>query len=659
MLGASDVGDAELDRRVTAFEGGMRRLREDPAEAARIDGIIERIRPHGRLRKITALLRTYRSEDARRKRGEALGRDAEDCYRHALEEVAGLEQHVNRLARERDQLAEQLSTLTAAASFMPAGDPKNAPDSVRLLMDDPAAERPVPHAPGIAESLAKGPPEAARELSVRTSVRQSGQAGRLIESHAAQKPARWTRRYLHQMIAVDSICGLAAGLLAFQTRFSNVTSDTGPYLLLSLLLPMLWALAVQLAGGYDSRFIGVGTDEFRRVLNAGVCLTACAAIMSYAAKAELARGYVVIALPTLTMLDLIGRVILRKRLHHLRRQGSRMRKVVIVGQHLDVIADMTAVLRRETYHGLQVVAACAAGASHRGEIGSIPVIGGLNNVINAVERYDADTVAVLSCPEMSGVMLRDLAWKLEKTGTDLCVAPTLLDIAGPRTTIRPVAGLPLLHMGHPEFTGTRRAAKAAFDRAAAATALVCLAPLFLFLIAVIRVFDGGPALFRETRIGRGGRTFMVFKFRTTEAHAEKRSSYLKVVTDSHDVLFMLRNEPRVTVPGAWMRRWSLDKLPQLLNVLIGDMSLVGPRPALPQEAARYGENFPRRLAVKPGLTGLWQVSERSRLPWDESVRLDMRYVENWSFALDLQILSRTASAIMRVPSVPHPGHYVA
>jgi exopolysaccharide biosynthesis polyprenyl glycosylphosphotransferase len=480
----------------------------------------------------------------------------------------------------------------------------------------------------------------------RTAVGQGWPADRVIARLAAQSSASWTNGYLRQAVAADSICGLAAGLLAYQVRFDSPGSGTAAYLLLSLSLPVLWVVSVLLAGGYDSRFIGVGTDEFRRVLNAGICLTACVAIISYATKAEVARGYVVIALPSLTVLDLCGRLTLRKRLHKLRALGSCMRKVVVVG-HLDVITDLAAVLRRETYHGLQVVAACVAGSARRDAIGSIPVIGGLDNVADAVERYDADTVAVLSCPEMSGATLRDLAWELEKTGTDLCVAPALLDVAGPRTTIRPVAGLPLLHMDHPEFTGFRRVVKAAFDRAAGGTAVALLSPVFIIFILMIRLADGGPGLFRQTRVGRDGRAFTVYKFRTMVVDAEERKSHLAALNESDGVLFKMRRDPRVTRVGGWLRRWSLDELPQLLNVVLGDMSLVGPRPALPQEAALYGDHVRRRLAVKPGITGLWQVSGRSDLTWEESVRLDLRYVENWSFMLDLQILWKTAAAVLR------------
>jgi exopolysaccharide biosynthesis polyprenyl glycosylphosphotransferase len=483
-------------------------------------------------------------------------------------------------------------------------------------------------------------------MAGRTAVGASGAADRIVARLSAQNSASWTSAYLRQAGAADSICGLAAGLLAFQVRFDDNRHGTGSYLLLSLTLPVLWVTAVGLAGGYDSRFIGVGTDEFRRVLNAGICLTAGVAVLSYATKTELARGYVVVALPTLTVLDLIGRFVLRKRLHKLRQLGSCMRKVVVVG-HAEVVAELSAMLRRETYHGLQVVAACVAGPTRRDVIHAIPVIAGLDHVPDVVQRYEADTVAVLSCPEMSGILLRELAWELEKTGTDLCVAPALLDVAGPRTTIRPVAGLPLLHMDHPEFTGFRRVVKAAFDRIVAGTALLACAPLFVVIMMIIRLFDGGPAFFCQTRVGRGGRAFAVFKFRTMVVDAEDRKGDLIALNETDGVLFKMRRDPRITPVGRWLRRWSLDELPQLVNVLIGEMSLVGPRPALPQEAALYGDHVRRRLAVKPGITGLWQVNGRSDLAWDESVRLDLRYVENWSFVLDLQILWKTASAVMR------------
>ena len=482
-------------------------------------------------------------------------------------------------------------------------------------------------------------------MSGQSAVTGHRRADKVVARLAAQKPAVWTRAYLRQVVFADGLCALAGGLLALKLRFDGGAEPPSLYLALSLTLPLIWLCIVTLAGGYDSRFIGVGTDEFRRVLNAGVTLTAAVAILSYATKTDIARGYVVIALPCLTVFDLLARFVLRKRLHRMRGLGSCMRRVVAVG-HARVVADLATELRRETYHGLSVVAACIAGPDGDSEVDGIPVVGGLGNVARVVELYDADTVAVLACPEMSGVRLRELAWELEKTGTDLCVAPALMDVAGPRTTIRPVAGLPLLHVDHPEFTGAKQVIKGAFDKILGVSALTLMAPVFICAAIAIRLADGGPALFRQTRVGRDGRAFTVYKFRTMVLDAEDRKIHL-VGSNEHDgVLFKIRNDPRITTVGAWLRRWSVDELPQLINVVRGDMSLVGPRPALPDEAARYGSYVRRRLVVKPGITGLWQVNGRSDLSWEESVRLDLRYVENWSLILDLQILWKTCSAVL-------------
>jgi exopolysaccharide biosynthesis polyprenyl glycosylphosphotransferase len=485
-------------------------------------------------------------------------------------------------------------------------------------------------------------------MSGQSAVSARQRNDRAVLRLAAQDPAAWMAAYTRRARLGDFACALAAGLLAFEIRFDSRGQGPAAYLALSLALPLLWLLSVALAGGYDSRFIGVGSDEFRKIVNVGVCLTAAVAILAYGTRADLARGYVVIALPSATLFDLLGRYTLRKRLHRLRRGGRCLRKVVVVG-HAPVVADLTAELRRETYHGLSVVAACLAAppGPRATEIAGVPAIVGLGSVAEVAQRFGADTVAVLACPEMSGVRLRELAWELEKTDTDLCVAAALLDVAGPRTTIRPVAGLPLLHLDHPEFTGTRRLIKTAFDRVAAASALLLLSPLFLIVSVIIRCSDGGEALFRQLRVGQDGKSFTLYKFRTMVPDAEAQKKQLAVLNETDAVLFKIRNDPRVTPVGAWMRRWSMDELPQLINVLRGDMSLVGPRPALPQEAALYRDHVRRRLVVRPGLTGLWQVNGRADLSWEESVRLDLRYVENWSFVLDVQILWKTWSAVRR------------
>ena len=471
-------------------------------------------------------------------------------------------------------------------------------------------------------------------------------ARRTQARRVAGDPAAWTGSYLRRVALADFICCLAASVLAYEVRF-DATNDRSPiYIAFTVVLPLLWVATMGLVGGYDPRFIGVGSEEFRRVLNGALALTATVAIASYAVKFQTARGYVVIALPCATVFDLVIRHRLRKRLHMLRSKGACMRKVVAVG-HAPAVADLVGELRRGTYHGLSVVGACLAGGSMLHEIAGIPVYGGLDSVTNAVGQFGADTVAVLACPEMNGMRLRKLAWDLEKTGTDMCVAPALLDVAGPRTTIRPVAGLTLLHVDHAELDGGKQVLKGVFDKVVALTTVVLLSPLFAFVMLAIKLDDRGPVFFRQVRVGKNGHQFSLWKFRTMVVDAEQRKDELATLNEGAGVLFKMRRDPRVTKAGGWLRRYSLDELPQLFNVLTGDMSLVGPRPVLPAEAARYADHMRRRLVVKPGITGLWQVNGRSDLAWDEAVRLDLRYVENWSLALDLQILWKTWSAVVR------------
>jgi len=343
---------------------------------------------------------------------------------------------------------------------------------------------------------------------------------------------------------------------------------------------------------------------------------------------------------------MLARFALRKRLVRRRMHGKSMHSVVAVGHEL-AVADLVTELGRDGYHGLNVVGACVVQPGELDELAGVPVYGGLDDITAAVKAFNADTVAVTACPEMDGIRLRSLAWELEKTGTDLCVSPALLDVAGPRTTVRPTAGLTLLHVDHPQLSGFRLVFKGMFDRCAAGAALVMLAPLMTILASAVWLHDRGPALFTQVRVGKDGHAFRIYKFRTMVVDAEQRRMELLDSNDSDGVLFKLRRDPRVTPVGARLRRWSIDELPQLFNVFLGHMSLVGPRPALPDEADKYAEHVRRRLVVKPGLTGLWQVSGRSDLSWEESVRLDLRYVENWSFALDLQIMWKTISVLVR------------
>ena len=455
----------------------------------------------------------------------------------------------------------------------------------------------------------------------------------------------WTSAYLRRAALADGACVLGAGLVAARIRFGDFSQIPIANVVLIVVTPAFWWISMLLAGAYDIRIIGLGSDEFHRVINAAMGFAAVVAVLSYLAHLDLSRGYVGMAISLAAVSELASRYLLRKRLHASRGHGLCAQRVVAVG-HPAAVADLVSVLRRDSYHGLSVVAICLAGDVSTDQLAGVPVAGSLDCVTAAVREFGADSVAVLACPEMDSARLRELAWALEKTDTDLCVAPILLDVAGPRTTIRPVAGLPLLYVDHPDLIGGKQVIKGVFDRALAAAALIALAPLFAGIAIAIKCRDKGPVFYRQIRVGRDGRGFIVYKFRTMTVDADQRKAQYVGRNEGSGVLFKIRQDPRITSTGRWLRRWSLDELPQLINVLTGDMSLVGPRPALPEETERYCHQMRRRLAVKPGITGLWQVNGRSDLAWEEAVRLDIRYVENWSFALDLQILWKTCSAVI-------------
>ena len=243
--------------------------------------------------------------------------------------------------------------------------------------------------------------------------------------------------------------------------------------------------------------------------------------------------------------------------------------------------------------------------------------------------------------------LRRLSWALEGTGIELLVAPSLTDVAGPRIVVRPVQGLPLLHIEEPEFHGAKRVLKASIDRVLATVALVVACPIMMVTAIAIKVSDGGPIFYRQVRVGRLGAEFVMWKFRTMSVDAEDRHAQLLAQAKHDGVLFKLADDPRATPLGRVLRRYSIDEIPQLLNVMAGSMSLVGPRPQRPFEVAQYADDARRRLLVKPGMTGLWQVSGRNTLTWEETIQLDLHYVDNWSVTRDLVILAKTAWTVLR------------
>ena len=460
---------------------------------------------------------------------------------------------------------------------------------------------------------------------------------------------RWEHRYARLLVGYDAVVGVVAAMSAYLLRFPDGSlSWAYGYALATFAAPLLWVGAIALSGGYEARVLGLGSEEFQRIFRAFVGLTATIGFVSYAFKADIARGYVVWALPLAMVLSFLGHYAFRKRIHSGRSRGRYTYRVIAVGGE-ESVADLTAQLRQERYCGMQVVGACLSSGDGARLVGlGVPLLGGLEDVVKAVRVCGADTVAVAAGASVGPARLRRLSWELEGTDTDLVVAPGLMEVAGPRLHIRPMTGLPLLHVEEPEFAGTRRVVKGVVDRLLATLVFLLVLPLFAVIWAAVRLSSPGPAIFKQVRTGRDGKEFTLLKFRSMYVDAERRRAELEHRNErAEGLLFKIKNDPRVTPVGRFLRRLSLDELPQLINVMQGKMSLVGPRPPLPEEVALYQDDVRRRLLVKPGLTGLWQISGRSDLDWDESVRLDLRYVENWSFTLDLMILWKTMSAVVR------------
>ncbi|MGY2002133.1 sugar transferase [Blastococcus sp. SYSU DS1024] len=455
----------------------------------------------------------------------------------------------------------------------------------------------------------------------------------------------WVRSYTVALVAGETLLAGLAGALVLLGRGGQITAVT-PLLWATLALLVAWPALLATTGAYAERVYGTGSDEYRRVGRAGFLLLALASFTSYLFALELSRLLVVVAIPALTVATLLGRYAARTRLRRLRAQGRCTKKVVVVGRG-GAVLDLVTQLQRERYAGLDVVAAAVTPADRIrvAEQSGVPV-GGLDDVLSLAASYGADTIAVTSASETAAQYLRRLSWQLEGTGLELLVAPGLIEVAGPRLHIRPFEGLPLLSIEQPCFEGWRRVVKGGADRVAAALALLLLSPVLALIAGAVGLTSRGPVLYRQQRVGLGGRTFTMLKFRSMVVDADRQLDVLRAGNISDGLLFKLRADPRVTPVGRLLRRLSLDELPQLLNVLGGSMSLVGPRPPLPDEVARYDTSVSRRLLVKPGLTGLWQISGRSDLSWEESVRLDLRYVENWSLATDALILVKTVRAVL-------------
>ena len=443
------------------------------------------------------------------------------------------------------------------------------------------------------------------------------------------------------MITVSVLVAVVArAALPFIGSDTTQVNAAGPFLVLA------WVLAIAGFGGYRLQVFGAGVDEYKRTTNATLATAAVVGIACYLLRFDLPRGFFVLTFLVGIPLLFSGRYMLRRALHKARRRGALQHRVVIAGSegHVDEIAS---VLRRESWLGYNVIGALTPEMSERSATHSgIPLLGTSRSIAEVAIDAEADVVFLAGGAFDSAQDMRRLAWDLENEDVQVVIAPSVTDVSSERVRIRPVGGLPLIHLEKPRSKAAVRRAKRTFDIVASLMLLVAFSPIFALASLRIKLHDHGPIMFRQTRVGRDGDHFQVLKFRTMVTNAEQLLAQLHEEQGYEGGLFKMTDDPRITTPGKWLRRFSLDELPQLINVLKGDMSLVGPRPPLAHEVAQYDEDMAHRLHVRPGMTGLWQVSGRSSLSWSEAIRLDLYYVDNWSMVQDITILARTFGAVV-------------
>jgi exopolysaccharide biosynthesis polyprenyl glycosylphosphotransferase len=470
----------------------------------------------------------------------------------------------------------------------------------------------------------------------------------------------WARSYRNRLRLTDTVIVLVTVAVALLTRFGSDPSDgRGPefaalYATISLLIVATWMLSLWAYRTRDHRITGVGVSEYRRVAAASVFTFGLLAILFVIVKIEVARGFFMLALPVGLAGLMTSRWLWRRWLTAQRERGHYLSRALVAGSREDVsyVVDRINASSGAMYNVLGAAVDTQQADAPRTDAlpcggGKVPVVADLTTIGMAAANLEVDTVIVAGHPSDDTAFIRDLSWQLEGTATELVLASKLTDVAGPRIHFRPVEGLPLIHVEIPQFEGGKHVLKRLFDVVVSGTALLLLSPLLLVIALVVHFDSPGGVIFTQERVGRNSRTFRMRKFRSMVATAESDRTGLVEQNQGAGVLFKMKNDPRVTRAGRMLRKYSLDELPQLWNVFVGDMSLVGPRPPLPSEVLGYEKHVHRRLYIKPGLTGLWQVNGRSDLSWDESVRLDLYYVENWSLIGDLMLIWRTFKVVLR------------
>jgi exopolysaccharide biosynthesis polyprenyl glycosylphosphotransferase len=458
---------------------------------------------------------------------------------------------------------------------------------------------------------------------------------------AAENAVPWTSRYRAFLTLTDTVIIVAVTVVAFV-----VDGAITPLVGFTVGAISLWIVALEIYRSRSVQVVGMGPGEYKRVFSASAFTFGAVAVAGVASETGEVR-MILLAFPVGFLAIILSRWLWRQWLISQRAKGRFLSRALIIGPEADV-RDVAGRLGDRSRAYLVVGAVIDGHAQSTIPLGwrDVPVVSGEESIAEAVRVLEADTVIVAGHHSGDNGFVRRLGWSLEETSAQMVLASGLTDVAGPRIHMRPVEGLPLIHVELPTFDGGKHVIKRTFDIVLAALALLVLAPVFAVIALLVRFDSEGPVLFRQERVGKDGRTFKIVKFRSMVPTAESDLGALMAQNEGAGVLFKMKNDPRVTRLGAILRKHSLDELPQIWNILVGDMSIVGPRPPLPREVKEYEQDVSRRLYIKPGLTGLWQISGRSDLSWKESVRLDLYYVENWSLVGDLVIMWRTMKVLL-------------
>ncbi len=484
-----------------------------------------------------------------------------------------------------------------------------------------------------------------------------------VTERTAVRRDGWDATYSRRLVITDVLAlvwvvfGVQIAWFGFDSR--SVTGSPADlalgYTTVSIVLIAAWLLMLALYDTRDPRYVGTGAGEYRRIVDSAIRLFALIAIIAYAFKLDIARGYIFIAFPVGVLLLLLTRWMWRQWLNAQRRGGRFSAQVVLVGSTISV-EHIARELKRHPEEGYRVVGACVPSGPVGSTLGTtgVPILGRIPDAVVALRSIGADTVAVTSSDDLGAQAVRELSWELQGGREHLIVAPSLTEVNGPRIHTRPVAGLPLIHVEMPRYDGSAQFMKRVFDIVGSSALILALSPVLAVIAVAVKLTSAGPVLYRQERVGLNGTPFDMLKFRSMRVNADDELAALLTKQGSSDKpLFKVENDPRITTIGRFLRKHSLDEFPQLFNVLLGTMSLVGPRPQREGEVALYDAAAHRRLLLKPGMSGLWQVSGRSALSWEDAIRLDLYYVENWSITADLAILWKTVRAVLAPGNEAH------